>query len=534
MQEKIAIYCRLSKEDGDKLEKNDPSESIQNQKLLLMEHAMKNGWLIYEIYADDDRSGLDDSRPAFNKMLEEAERGKFSIILCKNQSRFSRDMEVVERYLHNKFVAWNIRFIGLVDNVDTGVKGGKKARQINSLVNEWYSEDLSANVTSALNAMRHNGLYVGHLCIYGYKRDPDNKHKLIIDHEAADVVREIFGLYLKGYGIAAIANILTQKRCKTPTTYKRAQGKNYYNPAEKKAGDSIKNNIWSTSTIHKILREKVYLGHMVQGRAKKISYKSKKMIRLPEKDWIVVEHTHEPIIDKETFTKVQKRLGVKSSNFALGGGEAPKTHIFAGKVICIDCKSTMQKRYGRNKVQYLKCGLALKTKGDECTLNTIRMDVLGDVVKNEVRKIIKASITDAAQETALLEMINNKSSLQTELIKAQHSLAETHKKQQDISDALTSVYIDKVKGVLNEHEFGVIKDRLNIDMSLTQERASKAQEAIARLEGKIKSEQEHPFRISDYAEHMELNHAAVSDFIGCIEIGVKNGSEQVISIHWLF
>jgi len=536
MQEKAVIYCRLSKEDGDKVEKDNSSESIQNQKLLLIEHAIKNGWQIHEIYTDDDYSGLDRDRPAFNKMLEDAEQGKFNIILCKNQSRFSRDIEVVEQYLHNQFIAWNIRFIGIVDNVDTGVKGGKKARQINSLVNEWYSEDLSANVTAALNAMKQNGLYVGHLCIYGYKRDPNNKHKLIIDREAAEVVREIFDLYLKGYGIAAIANILTKKRYKTPTEHKRAQGKNYYNPAEKKAIHGEKNDIsiWSTSTIRKILRERIYLGHMVQGREKKVSYKSKKMIKVPEKDWIVVKNTHERIINVQTFDKVQSRLGVKSSNIDLDKEKAPKTHLFAGKVICLECKSTMQKRYGRNKVQYLKCGLALKTKNDKCSLHTIRMDTLTAAVKDALCQIVKEFIKDDAQEVALMSIVNRKNSLRLELTKEQHSLTEVYKKQQEASDTLANVYVDKVKGVLSEVEFKVIKERLGIDMEHIKERVSKTQEAIKQLENKIKNEEKNPFKIRDYIEHVEMSYAAVTDFIDYIEIGDKYSLSQTINIHWIF
>ena len=140
---KVAIYCRLSREDDDKLHESDESESIQNQKSMLINYAIERSWDIYNIYCDEDYSGIDSERPEFNKLLEDAKSHKFDIVLCKTQSRFTRDMEIVEKYLHNKFIEWNIRFVSPVDHVDTLDKGNKKSRQINGLVNEWYLEDLS-------------------------------------------------------------------------------------------------------------------------------------------------------------------------------------------------------------------------------------------------------------------------------------------------------------------------------------------------------------------------------------------------------
>lgn len=151
---KVAIYCRLSDEDKDKVISTKDSESIKNQKNILIKYAAQQGWSIYKIYSDDDFSGLDNQRPAWNEMIKDAKERKFNIILCKSQSRFTRDMEVVEKYLHNKFIEWGIRFIGLTDNSDTLNKGNKKQRQINGLVNEWYCEDVSENIKSVFDMKR--------------------------------------------------------------------------------------------------------------------------------------------------------------------------------------------------------------------------------------------------------------------------------------------------------------------------------------------------------------------------------------------
>ena len=184
---KTAIYCRLSEEDRNKKQRTDDSESIQNQKNMLLQHAMDQGWEIYDINSDDDYTGADRKRPEFNRLIQDAKAKKFDIILCKTQSRFTRELELVEKYIHGLFPALGIRFISIVDNADTANKGNKKSRQINGLVNEWYLEDMSENIKSVLDNKRENGLHIGSFALYGYKKDPQQKGHLIIDEEAADV-----------------------------------------------------------------------------------------------------------------------------------------------------------------------------------------------------------------------------------------------------------------------------------------------------------------------------------------------------------
>ena len=188
---KVAIYCRLSEEDKDKLNKTDDSNSIQNQKSMLLQYAMQQGWEVYNIYSDDDYAGADRKRPEFNRLIQDAEDGKFDIVLCKTQSRFTRELELVEKYIHGLFPLWGVRFIGLVDNADTDIKGNKKARQINGLVNEWFLEDMSDSIKSSLTIRRQNGHHIGSFALFGYLKDPEVKGHLIIDEEAAEVISRI-------------------------------------------------------------------------------------------------------------------------------------------------------------------------------------------------------------------------------------------------------------------------------------------------------------------------------------------------------
>ena len=202
---RVAIYCRLSEEDKNKSSAADDSASIQNQKAMLCDYAQRMGWEVCGIYSDDDYTGSDRNRPEFKRLLADAQAKRFDIILCKTQSRFTRELELVERYIHGLFPLWGIRFVSIVDNADTANKGNKKSRQINGLVNEWYLEDMSQSIKAALDTRRKNGYHIGSFAPYGYKKDPDSKGRLIVDEAAAAVVREVFTLFLQGYGKTAIA-----------------------------------------------------------------------------------------------------------------------------------------------------------------------------------------------------------------------------------------------------------------------------------------------------------------------------------------
>ena len=220
----VAIYCRLSEEDRDKLSEHDDSASIQNQKAMLIKYASHNGWTIHDIYSDDDYAGTDRNRPEFNRLILDAQARKFNIVLCKSQSRFTRELELVEKYINGLFPRLGIRFVSLVDSADTENKGNKKARQINGLVNEWFLEELSDNIRSVLTSRREQGYHIGSFAPYGYKKDPDRKGHLIIDPDAAAVVQEIYSLFLAGTGKQGICRTLNERGVPNPTEYKRLHG----------------------------------------------------------------------------------------------------------------------------------------------------------------------------------------------------------------------------------------------------------------------------------------------------------------------
>ncbi len=435
-----AIYCRLSKEDE---EKQTESESIQNQKSLLLKYALEREWDIFGIYCDEDYSGADRYRPAFNQLLRDAKAHRFEVVLCKSQSRFTRDLELVEKYLHGQFPLWGIRFVAIADHVDTAVEGNKKARQINGLINEWYLEDLSANIRLVFDHKRRQGQYIGSFPLYGYRKDPHDKNKLIIDQEAAVVVRQIFAWYLAGYGQQRIAQRLNEQHIPNPTKHKQALGWNYHN-----GGTAATSGLWNKTTVSRILHNEMYTGVMIQGRKRKISYKSSTTVAVPEANWFRVEGTHEPIIDQETFAQVQQLLlpRVKSD----GHGEI---HPLAGLVSCQDCGSTMTKTAngsGENRRTYLRCRHSLAGTGETlCSRHAIRLDQLITAVTDR----LQAHIATYFRPPPPSRLSPPAPPRQQQLQKLQKELHGVEQEQQKRVAALQQLYLDKVAGVISTAQF---------------------------------------------------------------------------------
>lgn len=205
--ERAAIYCRLSVEDAQRQEGKD-SESIANQKELLLAYAAKKEWQVTGIYVDEDYSGLREDRPGFQKLIAHGREGRFSVILCKTQSRFTRNLVTAERYLYELFPLWGIRFVSVVDGVDTARRENKRASQINSLINEWYCEELSDNIRAVLRRKREMGQYLGNYAPYGYEKSPFDHHVLVPCSQRARVVAGIFRLYLMGFSCGGVAAVL--------------------------------------------------------------------------------------------------------------------------------------------------------------------------------------------------------------------------------------------------------------------------------------------------------------------------------------
>lgn len=516
-----AIYCRLSREDD---EKTKESESIQNQKSLLIKYAVEQDWDIFEIYADDDYSGIDSQRPAFCKMIADAEARRFQVVLCKTQSRFTRDMELVEHYIHRKFVEWGIRFVAVVDHVDTDIRGNKKARQINGLINEWYLEDLSENIRAVFDHKRKQGQYVGGFPIYGYIRDPADKHRLIVEPQAAAVVRRIFQLYLEGHGKLHISTVLNEEGILNPTKHKQMLGMGYTN------GFVVNDyGLWNRTSVGRILRERMYTGDLIQGKRKKPTYKSKHTVPVPENDWYVTENAHEAIIDRETFETVQQMLGERTRSD--GSGEV---HALGGKVRCMECGSTMAKvSYTRNgkRYSYLRCKL-YATDRRKCSKNVMNLEPLEEQVLTLLREHIGHYFDRSALDTLAVE---DKRQTVTEALEAEAK--ELKRKIEQRSKAMRDLYLDKSSGLIDEEQFFELNSGYLEEKSRFQKRLTYIQAELGLQEDDQKpSQSQIRAKLEKWLDCETLTRELATEFIDYIEIGkpVPETNSRPVHIHWLF
>jgi len=515
MNNLVAIYPRLSHEDRDKQSELDESESIQNQKSMLVDYAMQRGWEIYNIYSDDDYSGSDRNRPGFNQLLEDAEKRKFNIVLCKTQSRFTREMELVEKYIHGLFPRWGVRFVGLCDNADTEVKGNKKSRQINGLVNEWYLEDLSENIRSVMRHKKQQGQHCSRYAIYGYKKDPQDKNKLVIDDYAAEIVREIFSLYLNGNGCTKIAGILNERGISSPGEYKREQGMKYSNNCF-----GVTMGKWSDKTIYEMLKNQNYTGDLVQGRTRKLDYKTDYHVKLPESEWIVVPDTHEAIISKDDYALVRETLQKKHRSQKTG-----ERSMFVGKLICADCKHAM----GKNG-DMLRCQTASKYKG-VCSWHLIKMSTLTEIVTEKIRLRIDELGSLDSMEAELVRVDTT-----AKKISALEKEAQTLAREiQNYGDALSTLYMDKANGTITAEQFTVISDNLSLSSNQKKTRHTNLLTEIEALKAKNDNGEKVRQLIDKYENFETLDREILEVFVDKIEVGEKDAfRNQSVNIKWLF
>ena len=404
---KVAAYLRLSQEDGDK----DVSDSIISQKSII-ENKVKelgNEFAIVDFYIDDGYTGLNTNRPAFQKMLKDLESKKVNTIITKDLSRLSRNSFEANYYIELYFLERNIRYISILDNVDTFVKNSNNDMiQFKTLINDWYSKDISRKVKSGVWARKEKGLYLSSRAPYGYSKSKDNKNLLIVNKEQAEIVKVIFEKFDNGEKQAAIARYLEEHKVLAPSSYddRGILRKNVYK--------------W-TSTVGKILRNKVYLGHTEYGKTINLSYKSEKVKYMPRDEWKIVENTHEAIISHELFERVQRRLNVDSKT------KSQKYEwLLNGLVYCKECGSQMIL-----KVEYTDSG-TIKSKRLHCIEGTrknsktfcnrkskgINEESLTKIVlKNISNKIYKIMNTDKIESLVLRQDKENNTKMYDDTIK---------------------------------------------------------------------------------------------------------------------
>ncbi len=515
---RVAIYCRLSQEDRNKKNKEDDSESIKNQKIMLQEYALskEDEWEIVGIFVDEDWAGMNNDRPAYNEILELAKHGEIDIVLCKSLNRFTRDNIVVEQYVLEKFNEWKVRFIGIVDNTDTSVKGNKKTIQINGLTNQWYIEDMSDSIKASLTTKRAKGEYIGSVPLYGYQKDPNQKGHLIIDPVAAEVVREVFSLYNQGIGKTAIARELNRRGIPNPTQYKAQQGIKYKTPTNKLGA------LWKYSAIQSMLENEMYIGNMVQGKYGSISFRTKKNKPKPKDQWIRVPGTHEPIIDIDLWNSVQSKINANFKPFNCG-----KIGVFAKKCKCQYCGYTL-KTSKSHEDRYLRCPTRQVDK-NECIGSFISENVLQRTVLKELNVLINQYLNvDQLEENVILKRVrNDKELLQKEISQYQANVNKYGK-------ALKELFMQKVNESITQDEFVALSEELRKDKQGIETLLAEKQNKLLELNNEQETLKSKKQILKKYTNVTELTREMTDNLIDYITVGQKDPTtkKKEIEIHW--
>lgn len=372
-----AGYLRLSREDGDKAE----SDSIANQRKLLEQYMADHPELRPAgFYQDDGYTGTNFDRPAFRRLEADLEAGRVNCVLVKDLSRFGRDYIEVGRYLERVFPARGVRFIAVNDHVDSLRDRYDMLLPIKNLFNTQYARDISDKVRSAIRAKQQRGEFIGAFASYGYRKDPGDRNRLRIDPPAAQVVRRIFDLFEQGWGKERIAKQLNREGLPSPSEYKRLTGERYHNG--RKLPQSA---CWTYATVHRILQNRMYAGDMEQGRAARSGMHGRARQK-PRSDWAVVPGTHEAIIGRDQWTRVQTLLAGRTRQLSFAQNQSP----FAGFLRCGDCGRAMVKTRSPGGLLYV-CGSYKRCGPAVCARHAISHAQLEDAVLEDLNRLVSAA-----------------------------------------------------------------------------------------------------------------------------------------------
>lgn len=519
---KVGIYCRLSIEDKNKSAEDD-SQSIQNQKSMLRDYCRDRDWEIYDIYIDDGYSGIDRSRPAFNRLLHDCENGSIDIVLCKDQSRFSRDIVMIEQYINDKFLEWGVRFIGVADNADTESESYSTMRLFTSAYNEMYVKDISSKIRRTLAYKREQGQFIGSFAPYGYLIDPNDKHHLIIDEETAPVVRQIFDMYVSGEGYRKIVQRLNDECIVSPSEYKRQKGSKYVNS---NADTSNSRGLWTQSTVARILTNEMYTGTLVQGKSHHISYKNKKRKKVEQTDWVLIPNTHEAIIDTEMWSRTQERL----NSHARVGKRSQELSPLSGKVRCAVCGRPMKRNVYYNKARTIKYyGLQCATYKTGAMNCPNKSSISGLVLEQKILDELNAIVEQYCQsdEIRFTDMYSE------QLKGLESSLVKLNERRETAQKRLVNMYKDKLDGIISEDEYLLFRKSLADEDQDISGRIEDITRQIAECRERMENAEGQKALIEKYTHFDKLDRSVADEFIELVEIGTtdENG-EREINIHW--
>lgn len=518
---KIAVYIRLSKDDG-----NDESLSVTNQRKIILEYLEKEfeeEHIIVETYIDDGNTGTDYERPAFQRMIADVEAKKVDCIICKTLARAFRNYSDQGYFLEKIFPIFNTRFISIGSPaLDTflnpdAITDGMEV-PITGLMNDRYAARTSKDIRRTFDMKRRKGEFIGAFAPYGYMKNPDDKNSLIVDEEVAPVIRDIFRWYVEdGMSKIGIVRHLIEVGIPTPTQHKHSKGLNLKTPLRAK-----NDGMWGISTICTILKNQMYIGNMVQGKQRIISYKVHKAIHTPEEEWFIVENTHEAIVSKEIFEKAQS-IGKRDTRTA---PKQRKVYLFSGFLRCADCDKSMTKKTNRKKdknnvnveyVYYACSTYAFKGK-DKCSRHTIRLETLNEVVL----KTIQAQIALVKNMADVIAEINKQPAICNQSLRMEKQLSDKKRELEKLVCVTDSLYMDWKCGDIIRAEYVRMKAKFENQIADIQQVIAKIETEIQLSSKGVGSDDPYLKIFLKHKNIKELNRGILVELIDTIYIHENN------------
>ena len=530
MEEKAAVYCRLSQDDGSVGE----SGSIQTQRTLLTQYCKEQHISIADYYCDDGWSGTNFERPEFQRMLEDIESGKVNTVIVKDLSRFGREYAQMGMYIEHYFEQKNVRFISVAESIDSAKGLDNLVLPFTNVINSFYARQASTKTRAAHQARARSGMFMGSRAPFGYQKDPDDRHHLIVDPPAADVVRDIFRMCLEGKGNDTIARILQENGILNCTAYWHEKGigrggkKTQPNPYR-----------WKNSTIRKILTQQEYCGDVINFKTYSKSFKDKTRIDNPEENWVIFKDVHEPIVDRDTFEQVQKKV-IKRTKRRAPKSENGEKSIFSDLLYCADCGHKLWYHVNtiNKNICFFSCSNYVKDYRGSCpTRHYVRADAIEQVVKLELQRMAQFLRDDEPMFADLLERKSNweiaeeKKHLEGELQKARM-------RTETVSRLYKKAFEKNAEGLLSDEGFLQITHEYDVEQLALKAKIPQLREQIAEAERQAANKDKFIAAIRKFMQMDELTAPLLRELIDHIEVyetqGVGKSRTQRITIHYRF